>query len=254
MTLDAASFEDETEPVNLSRVEMGKRDVTLSDEVFLTLSKAIISGEIPPGQRLDEPSVCRRFGVSRTPVREALRRLGGTGLVEAVPRRGVTVSRISVEDLTDMFDALGEFEGLCARLSAERMTPLERRRLQVLNETLLKSTTKKGAPLRDLNEQFHELIYQGAHNECIASVTRGFRQRVAPFQVLQFVPRASPDSFQDHDLIASAIAAGDAAGAQRAMRDHITHSSLHVIDHFAQQQPGGAAPAVRKRSGTTRKR
>jgi DNA-binding GntR family transcriptional regulator len=91
MTLDAASFEDETEPVNLSRVEMGKRDVTLSDEVFLTLSKAIISGEIPPGQRLDEPSVCRRFGVSRTPVREALRRLGGTGLVEVVPRRGVTV-------------------------------------------------------------------------------------------------------------------------------------------------------------------
>jgi DNA-binding GntR family transcriptional regulator len=231
---------------------MGKRDMTLSDEVFLTLSKAIISGEIPPGQRLDEPSVCRRFGVSRTPVREALRRLGGTGLVEVVPRRGVTVSRISVQGLTDMFDALGEFEGLCARLSAERMTPLERRRLQVLNETLLKSTTKKGAPLRDLNEQFHELIYQGAHNECIASVTRSFRQRVAPFQVLQFVP--SPDSFQDHDLIASAIAAGDATGAQRAMRDHITHSSLQVIDHFAQQQADRAAPAVGKRSGAARKR
>jgi DNA-binding GntR family transcriptional regulator len=239
-----------------SHVETGKRDVTLSDEVFLTLSKAIISGEIPPGQRLDEPSVCRRFGVSRTPVREALRRLGGTGLVEVVPRRGVTVSRISVEDLTDMFDALGEFEGLCARLGAERMTPLERRRLQVLNETLLKSITKKGAPLRDLNEQFHELIYRGAHNECIASVTRSFRQRVAPFQVLQFVPRANPDSFQDHDIIVRAIAAGDAAGAQRAMRDHITRSSLQVIDHLAQrqQQPAGAAPAARTRVGGARKR
>jgi DNA-binding GntR family transcriptional regulator len=235
---------------------MGRCEVTLSDEVFLTLSKAIISGELPPGQRLDEPSVCRRFGVSRTPVREALRRLGGTGLVEVVPRRGVTVRRLSAEGLTDMFDALGEFEGLCARLSAERMTPLERRRLQVLNETLLKATTKKGAPLRDLNEQFHELIYQGAHNECVASVTRGFRQRVAPFQVLQFAPRASPESFQDHDLIVTAIAAGDAVGAQRAMRDHITHSSLQVIDHFAkrQQQPGGAAPAVRKRAGAARKR
>jgi DNA-binding GntR family transcriptional regulator len=234
---------------------MGKRDVTLSDEVFLTLSKAIISGEIAPGQRLDEPSVCRRFGVSRTPVREALHRLGGTGLVEVVPRRGVTVSRISVEGLTDMFDALGEFEGLCARLSAERMTPLERRRLQVLNETLLKSTMKKGAPLRDLNEQFHELIYQGAHNECVAGVTRGFRQRVAPFQVLQFAPRASPESCQDHDLVVRAITAGDAAGAQRAMRDHITRSSLQVIDHFAQrQQPRGAAPAARKRAGAARRR
>jgi len=238
-----------------NRIETGKRDVTLSDEVFLTLSKAIISGEIPPGKRLDEPSVCRRFGVSRTPVREALRRLGGTGLVEVVPRRGVTVRRISVEGLTDMFDALGEFEGLCARLSAERMTPLERRRLQVLNETLSKSATKKGAPLRDLNEQFHELIYQGAHNECVAGVTRGFRQRVAPFQVLQFVPRANPESFQDHDLIVRAIAAGDAAGAQRVMRDHITHSSLQVIDHFAQrQQQGATGPAVRKRAAAVRKR
>jgi len=235
---------------------MGKRDVTLSDEVFLTLSKAIISGEVAPGQRLDEPSVCRRFGVSRTPVREALRRLGGTGLVEVVPRRGVMVSRISVEGLTEMFDALGEFEGLCARLSAERMTPLERRRLQVLNETLMNSATKKSAPLRDLNEQFHELIYQGAHNDCIAGVTRGFRQRVAPFQVLQFTPRASPESFQDHSLVVRAIAAGDARGAQRAMRDHITHSSLQVIDHFAQGQrhPEGAAPAVRKRAGTARRR
>jgi DNA-binding GntR family transcriptional regulator len=240
-----------------SRIAVGKRDVTLSDEIFLTLSKAIISGEFPPGQRLDEPSVCRRFGVSRTPVREALRRLGGTGLVEVVPRRGVMVSRITVEDLTDMFDALGEFEGLCARLSTERMTPLERRRLQVLNETLMKSATKKGAPLRDLNEQFHELIYQGAHNDCVAGVTRSFRQRVAPFQVLQFAPRATTESFQDHDLIVRAIAAGDAVGAQRAMRDHITHSSLQVIDHFAQrqqQQPGGVAPMAKKRAVTGRKR
>jgi len=235
---------------------MGKHHVTLSDEVFSTLSKAIISGEVPPGQRLDEPSVCRRFGISRTPVREALRRLGGTGLVEVVPRRGVMVSRISVEVLTEMFDALGEFEGLCARLSAERMTPLERRRLQVLNETLMKSATKKGAPLRDLNEQFHELIYQGAHNDCVAGVTRGFRQRLAPFQVLQFVPRASPESFQDHCLVVTAIAAGDAIGAQRAMRDHITHASLHVIDHFArgQQQLEGATSMVRKRAGATRRR
>jgi DNA-binding GntR family transcriptional regulator len=239
-----------------SRIELGKRDVTLSDEVFLTLSKAIISGEIPPGQRLDEPSVCRRFGVSRTPVREALRRLEGTGLVEVIPRRGVMVSQISVEGLTDMFDALGEFEGLCARLSAERMTPLERRRLQVLNETLMKNATKRGAPLRDYNEQFHELIYQGAHNECVAGVTRGFRHRVAPFQVLQFAPRASPESFQDHDLIVRAITAGDAVGAQRTMRDHITHSSLQVIDHFAQrlQQPGGGVPAIGRRGDAVRKR
>jgi len=88
--------------------------VTLSDEVFQALVKAILSGEIEPGARLDEPSICRKFGVSRTPIREALRRLSGTGLVEVTPRKGVTVARIDVEQLNNMFEALGEFEGtLC---------------------------------------------------------------------------------------------------------------------------------------------
>jgi DNA-binding GntR family transcriptional regulator len=206
--------------------------VTMSDEIFRTLARAIVSGELPPGQRLDEPSVCRRFGVSRTPVREALRQLSGTGLVEVVARKGVTVSSVDVAQLTDMFDALGEFEGLCARLSAERMTPVERRRLQLLNDTLKKATKEGAAPLSDLNEQFHELIYKGAHNESIANVARSFRQRVAPFQVLQFVPPLTADAFQDHDAIVTAIVAANVLEAQRAMRDHITRSSLPVIDHF----------------------
>ncbi len=230
--------------------------MALSDEIFRALTKAIVSGDLPPGQRLDEPSVCRRFGVSRTPVREALRQLSGTGLVEVTVRKGFTVSRIDVEQLTDMFDALGEFEGLCARLCTERMTPLERRRVQVLNEALRKAIIEKDAPLIDLNEQFHELIYQGAHNESIANVTRGFRQRVAPFRVLQFAPDIIPETFLDHDLITRAILAGDAAEAQRAMRDHITHSSLQVIDHFAEKETREdpvIVPAA-KRISPTRKR
>src|SRR5262249_32736496 len=77
--------------------------VTISDEVFQAPVNAILSGEIEPGARLDEPSICRKFGVSRTPIREALRRLSGTGLVEVTPRKGVTVARIDVEQLNNMF-------------------------------------------------------------------------------------------------------------------------------------------------------
>ena len=80
--------------------------VTLSDEVFHALVKDILSGEVKPGARLDEPSICRKFGVSRTPIREALRRLSGTGLVEVTPRKGVMVARIDVEQLNNMFEAL----------------------------------------------------------------------------------------------------------------------------------------------------
>ena len=72
--------------------------MTLSDKVFQALAAAIVSGRLKPGQRLDEPSVCREFGVSRTPVREALRRLGGTELVEMTPRKGVIVAELTLSN------------------------------------------------------------------------------------------------------------------------------------------------------------
>ena len=184
--------------------------MTLSDEVFEALVKDILSGTVEPGARLDEPSICRKFGVSRTPIREALRRLSGTGLVEVIPRKGVTVARIDVDQLNDMFEALAEFEGLCARLSAVRMTTLEKKRLDVLNQDRRGRITEGEKDLAGLNYAFHELIYRGAHNPSIASVARSFRQRLTPFRSLQFVPGQTEYSFHEHDEIASAIAEADA--------------------------------------------
>jgi DNA-binding GntR family transcriptional regulator len=218
--------------------------VTLSDEVFQGLAKAIVSGALEPGRRLDEPSVCQQFGVSRTPVREALRRLSGTGLVEVIPRKGVTVAKIEVEQLTDMFEALGEFEGLCARLSAERMTPLERKRLELLNANRDTTQAKSDQELIAINDQFHELIYQGSHSTSIAGVTRSFRQRLAPFRVLQYVPGRTEYAFHEHDDIVRAIVSGQPERAYRAMRDHVTSSSLSVIEHFTRQRAGADGKAL----------
>jgi len=217
--------------------------VTLSDEVFEALVKDILSGAVEPGARLDEPSICRKFGVSRTPIREALRRLSGTGLVDVAPRKGVTVARIDVEQLNNMFEALGEFEGLCARLSAVRMTTLEKRRLEVLNVSRQKRIAEGEKDFAGLNNEFHEFVYHGAHNASIASVARSFRQRLAPFRTLQFVPGHTEYSFHEHDEIVAAIATSDAEGAHRLMRDHITGTGLQVIEHFAKN--GGPKPAKR---------
>ena len=218
--------------------------VTLSDEIFHALAKDILSGAVEPGGRLDEPSICRKFKVSRTPIREALRRLSGTGLVEITPRRGVTVSRIDVEQLNDMFEALAEFEGLCARLSAVRMTPLEKKRLEIINAERPGKIAKGEKDLVILNNEFHELIYQGAHNASIASTTRGFRQRLAPFRALQFVPGQTEYSFHEHDNIVAAIVKANSDRAYSVMRDHVTGTGLLVIEHFAQMQS-----VDRKRAG-----
>lgn len=82
----------------------------LSDESFRAPVKDILSGTTPPGARLDAPSICRKCGVWRTPIREALRRLSGTSLVAITPQKGATVARIDVGELNDMFEALAEFE------------------------------------------------------------------------------------------------------------------------------------------------
>lgn len=209
--------------------------MTRSDEVFKALAKDILSGVLEPGRHLDEPSVCRQFGVSRTPVREALRRLSGTGLVEVLPRRGVTVAQIDVDQLNDMFEALAEFEGLCAKLSAERMTSLEKKRLEMLNKLRDAKISDGDHGLALLNNDFHEAIYQGSHSPSIASVTRNFRQRLAPFSALQFVRGRAEYGFHQHDQIVNAILNSDGDNAQKIMRDHISSSAIQVIEHFSQR-------------------
>jgi DNA-binding GntR family transcriptional regulator len=211
------------------------RVVTLSDEIFQALAKDILSGTFEPGSRLDEPSICRKFKVSRTPIREALRRLSGTGLVEITPRKGVTVARIDATQLSEMYEALAEFESLCAKLSAVRMTPLEKKRLELVNTTRQTRIAQGEKNFATLNNEFHELIYQGTHNSSIASVTRSFRQRLAPFRAFQFVPGKTEYSFHDHDEIVRSIVDGEADRAYNAMRDHVLGAGLQVVEHFSEQ-------------------
>ncbi len=97
--------------------------ITRAEELRLQLADEIVRGVLPPGAALDETDIARRFNVSRTPVREALRQLVASGLVEARAHRGAVVAQPSIERLTGMFEAMAELEALCAGLAAERMTP-----------------------------------------------------------------------------------------------------------------------------------
>jgi DNA-binding GntR family transcriptional regulator len=218
--------------------------MTLSDEIFEKLAKDIFSGALEPGRRLDEPSVCRKFAVSRTPVREALRRLSGAGLVEATPNRGVAVVRVDVKQLTEMFEALAEFEGLCARLCAGRMTALEKKQLEIVNASREVKILDGEQNFAMLNSEFHESIYLGSHSPSIAGVTRSFRQRLAPFQALQFVPHHTEYSLREHDEITQAIMASEPERAYVAMRDHVVSAGVQVIDHFSKRGERGSSKSL----------
>jgi DNA-binding GntR family transcriptional regulator len=197
--------------------------ITRAEELRLQLADQIVRGALKPGMALEETDVARRFNVSRTPVREALRQLVASGLVEARAHRGAVVAQPSLERLGAMFEAMAELEALCAGLAAERMAPVERHRLEAVHEEL-RGLSHAGNPERfhEVNERFHNTIYAGSHNGYIAEIALATRVRVQPFRRAQFrnLGRLAK-SHAEHDRVVVAILRGNRAGAAAAMRAHI---------------------------------
>jgi DNA-binding GntR family transcriptional regulator len=222
-TRTPASSEPETTVRRVDRASTQQDKITRAEELRLQLADEIVRGTLAPGSPLDETEIARRFSVSRTPVREALRQLAASGLVDARAHRGAVVARPSLERLTGMFEAMAELEAMCADLAAERMTPADRHGLEAIHEELrVLSYTGNPDRFHEVNERFHNAIYAGSKNTYIAEITLATRVRVQPFRRAQFrnLGRLAK-SHAEHDRVVVAILRGDKAGAAAAMRAHI---------------------------------
>lgn len=192
-------------------------------ELLEELERLVLSGELRPGSKLDEQGLAKRFSVSRTPVREALRRLAATGLVELQPNKGAFVGLMTPEKLEQMFVAMAELEATCARLAAMSMTPIERRGLQRLHESMGEMVRNDSVEaFIDANDALHSLIYAGAHNAFLQDITSNLRRRLAPYRRSQFRTRGRiASSHQEHDGFVRAVVAGDPMRAHAAMLHHV---------------------------------
>jgi DNA-binding GntR family transcriptional regulator len=223
--LPATAQHGDGEPVvrRVDRPAPQQAKITRAEELRLQLADEIVRGQLAPGAPLDETDIARRFNVSRTPVREALRQLATSGLVEARAHRGAVVARPTLERLNGMFEAMAELEAMCAGLAAERMMAVERARLEAIHEEL-RVLSHAGNPERfhEVNERFHNAIYAGSQNGYIAEITLATRVRVQPFRRAQFrnLGRLAK-SHAEHDRVVVAILRGDRNGAAAAMRAHI---------------------------------
>jgi len=201
----------------------------------------ILTGELAPGARLDEQGLADAYGVSRTPVREALQMLAATGLVVIRPRRGAVVRTLDTGELAELFEALGEIEALCAKYAAQRMTLLERRRLEkgVAEGAGLVRAGPAGAYSAN-NVQFHEMIFDGAHNRNLKELAHALRQRTAAYRSAQFRLSARTRFSQaEHEAILRHILKADGEGACQAMRDHIAATSVNVLEILAEKNGPG---------------
>lgn len=197
--------------------------LTLADQLRETIEESIATGDLPPGAKLDEAELIARFEVSRTPVREALLQLAAAGMVEMKPRHGAVVTRIGLPRLIEMFEVMAELEAMASRLAARRMTVEELDALRVAHVDC-QNARDAGNPDEyfHLNERFHCLIYQGSHNSFLHDQARALHKLLRPYRRLQLrVKGRVAASYDEHQAVVDALAAGDGDAAAAALRGHI---------------------------------
>jgi DNA-binding GntR family transcriptional regulator len=223
--------------------------LTSSAKLVRALEDDILNDRLRPGMRLDEQVLAQRFNVSRTPVREALRHLASSGLIELRRNHGAIVKSLTINELIEMFQVMAELEGLCARLSARRMDKAEREQMRRANNLCAKNLKiEDHDAFFEANNQFHEVIYSGSHNSFLQEETRRLRNRVNVHRrFITFQPRRMDNTVKEHQAIIEAIEAGDPDAAHGLMREHVhllAESAADVITAFEQRRSDSADPAA----------
>jgi DNA-binding GntR family transcriptional regulator len=236
-------------------------DGTKADDIALALEEAIVSGEIPPGSVLRQEHLSEQFGVSRTPVREALRRLAALGLVTFEPNRGVRVRELSREEIREAFMVRAELEGLATEVAArkmghEQLLELERAE-RAFTEITFRLVEASHAGRQDLdvvrewlhaNHSFHDVIYAAAEVPLIERMAKAARRTFLVKPV--WATGADLDELylkndRQHRAIREAIAARSPEGARVLAREHVLSSGrlLEAILEKVASQSREPAPA-----------
>ena len=221
-----------------------------ADQIAQILEQEILDGRYRRGEHLQQDEVCRRFGVSRTPAREALRKLQALGLVELIPNRGAMVQLPTLKELTEVYRVRAELEGFAAELAAASRDDAMVARLRQAQQNLAEvvATVSSAADkaedaatnehLRGFNDAFHEIIHGAGGNQQLSRMIHDL-QRYFPKDTVRLAVE-SPDALQslyldEHVVILDEIAAGRASRARAAMRDHIHRAEALMIGFLRQR-------------------
>lgn len=202
-----------------------------AQRIEAVLMEDIAAGALRPGERLDEKSLAERFGVSRTPVREALSRLTAQGVLVTRDTRGVQVAEYSREELAQIFEAMHEIESICARLAAQRLTFFARAEIEAAQERCEQvAETGDFAGYLRANEAFHLAIYKATGNPYMCQLATDFRRRTGPFRAKKFATREDlVESARSHQELLRSIFSEDSQAASAGMRSHMTASLMQVL-------------------------
>lgn len=206
----------------------------LRDEI----ENGIVTGEFEPGQRLDETQLATRYGVSRTPIREALMQLSAIGLVEIRPRRGAVIVDPGPHYVLEMFDVMAELEGMAGAQAARRHTAGDRTALEAAHAACEAAAARDDTDAYYYeNEQFHHAIYAASQSAFLKEQCIALHRRLRPYRRLQLrVRNRMKVSLQEHAGIVAAILDGNEDSARRLLRDHIAVQGDRFSDLVANME------------------
>ncbi len=210
----------------------------LRDVVFNTLRQAILKGELAPGERLMEIQLAERLGVSRTPIREAIRKLELEGLVLMIPRKGAEVAKISEKSLRDVLEVRRSLEELAIELACQRMTLEAVEELEKKQEEF-KEAVEQGNPMEiaETDEAYHDVIYKGTCNDRLVQMINNLREQMYRYR-LEYIKDEDKRQILllEHDNILRAVRQRKVQEAKEAMREHIDNQEITVSKNIKEQE------------------
>lgn len=211
------------------RVNMNEY-LPLRDVVFNTLRQAILKGELEPGERLMEIQLAERLGVSRTPIREAIRKLELEGLVLMIPRKGAEVAEISEKSLREVLEVRRSLEELAIELACQRITPEELTALEEAENRFARAVEDgEVMAIAESDENYHELIYQATANDRLVQILNNLREQMYRYR-LEYIKDEDRRQILvvEHEHILRAVRRRDIADAKSAVREHIDNQQLTI--------------------------
>ena len=211
----------------------------LRDVVFNTLRQAILKGELAPGERLMEIQLANKLGVSRTPIREAIRKLELEGLVLMIPRKGAEVAQITEKNMQDVLEVRKALEELSVQLACERITPEQVEEMKMAAEDFRK-VLKSGdvTKIAEADVKFHDIIFAATNNQRLITLLNNLREQMYRFRVEYLKQKECyPQLLEEHDKLIALISGGEVEEACELMGCHIDNQASTVSDVIRRDQP-----------------
>ena len=224
------------------------------DVVFKTLRQAILKGELEPGERLMEIQLAERLGVSRTPIREAIRKLELEGLVLMIPRRGAEVAKISEKNLRDVLEVRRSLEELAIDLACQRIQEEELETLREAQKEFAAAVAAGDAmEIAQTDEKFHEIIYSGTGNQKLMQILSNLREQMYRYR-LEYIKDANKRQILlvEHEQILKALSLRHVQEARLAVREHIDNQEITVLKNLKEQEENDVQRKVSGRRNRVR--